>query len=450
MLHVGQAFEQVLAALMDVEGRFDADSGIAQTVEDSRPAGHTVHVGGAQPDMEVAVLIGNGATATFVAEHIRARDEPGKQALLESVGKKMVPLSGRVRILGPEAFREVFPTGIDGVPGEHGFDGLGMALGNPIALGMFVHNVNGALMILTGQQGDGKVAITIVHGGKPFDADGFPEIIAKDVNFGAEVFEELTGGKIPLAQVPGVVLPTGAMGEVGFVFRVDKGVVIHAGGNETGVGFGVVLVGNNEFIEIPLVAKTAGVGSGIDAGPPVGFGSTAAGGDVLVFAQGELGGFLDANNVIFQAKIGIYVFLTLVMAEDNAGAIGKDEETARGVELVGQLVEEALAEVFKVFEVGFADFTEQEAFEAGNALAIIGADLGEEPVGFAAAARAAVADGFGAIRLIAEARGGAGSKLAGLEDNASLGDIEELVFGTALLEAKLQGLLELGLGYRRQ
>ncbi len=100
------------------------------------------------------------------------------------------------------------------------------------------------------------------------------------------------------------------------------------------------------------------------------------------------------------------------------------------LKLVGEVGEEALAEVVEVFEVGFADFAQEEAFEAGEALAIVGAHLGEEPVGFAAAAGAAVADGGGAVGVIAEAGGGAGGELAGLEEDAGADEVLDLVDGT--------------------
>ena len=245
-------------------------------------------------------------------------------------------------------------------------------------------------------------------------------------------------------------MPAGEAGEDGFVFGVDEGVVVDAGGDEAGGGFGAALVGDDELVEVPLVADAAGVGGGVDAGTPVGFGGAAAGGDVLVFARGERGGFLDADDVVFEAEVGVDVLFALVMAEDDAGAVGEGEDAAGGVELVGQAGEEALAEVFEVFEVGFADFAEEEAFEAGDALAIVGAHLGEEPVGFAAAASAAVADGGGAVGLIAEAGGGAGGELPGLEDDAGADEVQELVAGTAVLQAELEELFQLVLGGWRE
>ena len=119
------------------------------------------------------------------------------------------------------------------------------------------------------------------------------------------------------------------------------------------------------------------------------------------------------------------------MAGDDAGAVGEGEEPREAVNSCGRRQEEAPAEVLEVFEVGFADFAEEEAFEAGDALAVIGAHLGEEPVGFAAAAGAAVADGRGAVGQVAEAGGGAGGELPGLEDDAGADEVLHLILGTA-------------------
>jgi len=94
---------------------------------------------------------------------------------------------------------------------------------------------------------------------------------------------------------------------------------------------------------------------------------------------------------------------------------------------MGKVAEQAKAEVLEVFEIGFADFAEEEALEARVALAIVSAHLGEEPEGFAAAAGAAVADGGGAVVLVAEAGGGAGGELFGLEDEAGIEEVADLV-----------------------
>ena len=83
-------------------------------------------------------------------------------------------------------------------------------------------------------------------------------------------------------------------------------------------------------------------------------------------------------------------------------------------------------------------------------MAVVGAHLGEEPVGFAAAASAAVADGGGAVGAIAEAGGGAGRELPGLEDDAAADEVQELVAGTTVLQAELEELFEFMLGGRSE
>src|SRR5215207_5805633 len=93
--------------------------------------------------------------------------------------------------------------------------------------------------------------------------------IGEDVSFGAEGFEELAGGEVPAAEVPGVVLPADTGGEVELVLGIDERIVLDARGDEACAGFGAALVGQDEFIEVPLVADAAGIGGGINARAPV-------------------------------------------------------------------------------------------------------------------------------------------------------------------------------------
>lgn len=129
------------------------------------------------------------------------------------------------------------------------------------------------------------------------------------------------------------------------------------------------------------------IGGGMNTRSTIGFGGAATGGDVLVFAARELGGFLNADDVVFKTKVAINVLLALVMAENDLRAVGEDEQAARDVELMREPLEETATEGFEVFAVGLADLAEEQAFESRDALAIVGAELGEEPVGFTAAAR---------------------------------------------------------------
>src|SRR5580693_81764 len=165
------------------------------------------------------------------------------------------------------------------------------------------------------------------------------------------------------------------------------------------------------------MADATGVGGGVEAGAPIGPGGAQAGADVLIFTFGEGGGFLDADDVVFEAEIGINILLVLEMSDDDAGAIFKGEKAARGVKGIFETGKEAPAEVIEAFEVGLADLAQEEAFQTRAALAIINAHLGNKPVGFAAATGTAIADGGGATGLVAEAGGGAGNELPGLEED---------------------------------
>jgi hypothetical protein len=70
-------------------------------------------------------------------------------------------------------------------------------------------------------------------------------------------------------------------------------------------------------------------------------------------------------------------------------------------------------------------------------------NLREQPMSLAAAARTAIADGRGTIRLIAQPGRRAGGELSGLEDDAGMGEAEELFLGTTLLQARLEELFQL-------
>ena len=61
----------------------------------------------------------------------------------------------------------------------------------------------------------------------------------------------------------------------------------------------------------------------------------AAGGNVLVFAIREGGGLLNANDVVFQAEVGVHVVFVLEMTGDDARAIGEGQGAAVGGELMG-------------------------------------------------------------------------------------------------------------------
>src|SRR4051812_23749839 len=92
-----------------------------------------------------------------------------------------------------------------------------------------------------------------------------------------------------------------------------------------------------------------------------------------------------------------------------------------------QFFEEAQPDVVEVFDVGLVGFAQNQTFEAGVTLAIVGTDLGEQPMRFAAAASAAIANPLGAAGLIAKPGGGAGGKLPRLENDVGAGEVRDLV-----------------------
>lgn len=444
MLQKREATDEARAARMDEQLGRDAGVGIAEVLGDGGPTGHAIHIGRPQGQAQFLVLAGDGIAAAFGAEGIGASDKSGQHPPLLELAPESIALTAGIGEAGQEVNAEVVLGTKDLVPGEHGLDGLGMAGGNPKALDVLIQDIDGAGRIAAAKEDDGGMGVTVIHGREPFGPGRRPEICFEDMEAGREIPEILAVGKVPEPLIPSVVLPAGEAGEVGLVTRVDEGVVVHAGGDEAGVGLEAGLVRDDEFIEIPRVADAAGIGGGINPRTPVRLAGAAAGGDVLVFAEAELGGFLEADDVVFEAEVIIDILFALVMAEGDAGAVGEGEDAARGVELVGQPGEEALAHGFEIFEVGFADLAEEEAVEIGAALAIIGPHLGEEPVGFAAAASTAVADGPRSIGLVAEPGGGTGGELTRLQDETDVGQVEELITRTAVLQAELKKGFQLG------
>jgi len=150
-----------------------------------------------------------------------------------------------------------------------------------------------------------------------------------------------------------------------------------------------------------------------------------------VFATGEGGGFLDADQIIFETEIGIDITLFLEMAADDSGTIFEPEGPTGRNEGMVETPKSATADVVEVFEIGFADFSNEEAFEARIALAIIGADLRKEPMGFTAPAGAAVTDEGGTFGIVTEAGGSAGLELTGVEADPSAFEVDELIVRTA-------------------
>src|SRR6185369_6926962 len=112
------------------------------------------------------------------------------------------------------------------------------------------------------------------------------------------------------------------------------------------------------------------IGGGVDAWTPIRARSAAAGADVFPLLAGERGGFFDADDVVFEAEKGIDFILVLIMAGEDARAVG-EEDDAFGEQTVGEAGEEAAADIGEAFAIGFAGFAQEEAFETGTALAIV-------------------------------------------------------------------------------
>ena len=85
------------------------------------------------------------------------------------------------------------------------------------------------------------------------------------------------------------------------------------------------VVGIDEEFFVPGVADAAGIGSGVNARTPIGFGSPATGGNIEELAVGEGSRFLDANDVVFETEITVDVGLVLVMAATNDAPVGEGQ-----------------------------------------------------------------------------------------------------------------------------
>ena len=408
MLEGGETFDEASAASMDEEGRANRGRGVAEAFEDFGPAVDAIGIGEAEMDAEIGILFGDGETVALAGEDIGSGDEVFG-------GKGVAPLEGEAVAL------------------EEGFDGLSVAFGDPIAGGMLVDDDDIAVGIATAEENDGVMVEAVIEGGEPFEGAVVVEVI-EDMDIAAEGGEELAGGDVPITVAPGAFLPAGELIEDIAVVGMDERVVVDGSGDEAGGSLSAVKEGNDISGTVPVVADAAGVGGGIDAGPPGEAGGrdargAGAGEDIAVLAAGESGGFLDTDDVVFEAEVSIDVVLALEVAGDDAGAIGESEDAAGGGVIVRGAVKDAAAKVFKIFAVGFADLAEQEAFEAGEALAIVEADLSDEPERLAATTSAAEADGGGAIREIAKPGGGAGGELFALRDDGPMVEVVRLVEG---------------------
>src|SRR5262245_50074897 len=115
------------------------------------------------------------------------------------------------------------------------------------------------------------------------------------------------------------------------------------------------------------------------------------------------------------------------MTGDDFAAVGEGQHSALHAKDMRKVAKETGAKGREVFQVRLAHFAEQQALEAGPALAIIGAHLRKKPVAFASAPRAAVTNGDRAVRKVTPARRGAGLQLPRLKRDARAEEVDGLI-----------------------
>ena len=179
------------------------------------------------------------------------------------------------------------------------------------------------------------------------------------------------------------------------------------------------------------MTNPAGIRRRVDSRPPIRLAGPAARRDILVLPTRQRRRLLDSDHVILQPEIGIDILLSLEMAGDDSGAVGEGQDGAVNGECVFEAGEDCVAEVLEVLGVGFADFAQQQAFEARHPLAVIDAHLREEPMRLPTATRATVADGRRPVRRITQPRRGRRRELAGLQDAVGAFEVGHLRFGAA-------------------
>ena len=148
--------------------------------------------------------IDGGAIMTG-AEDIGPGDEPGERP--EPFRPEIGRINGRQIPFGQPAIGRMITTGglgcfaLGGREGNvvtlhQGMNGVGILLGDPGTLGMLINHKGIAVPIFAGQQDDRVMAVTVVHGGKPFGGATLVEL-ADDVNVATERGEELAGSDVP-------------------------------------------------------------------------------------------------------------------------------------------------------------------------------------------------------------------------------------------------------------
>ncbi len=304
-----------------------------------------------------------------------------------------------------------------------------MLLGQPAGLDVFIEYVDVVIVVFDEQKEDGRVAVAVIHG------QPVPPFLRRlewfdDVYVVAEVVEELTGCDLPVAVAVGAQFPAGVFFEFAAVVLVDGDIVVDGGGDEAGVGFLLLAMGVNEVFFIPGVADSAGVGGGVDAGAEDAAGAVGvAEGAVLGFGEG--GGFLDEDDIVFEAEVQVEVVFGADVTDDDAGVVGEGEDSGGAVVFVVGFAQKFASEVVELFAGLFGVFAEVKGFEAGLALAVVEGELGEGGVGFTGAACAAEAELGGAVGVVAGAGGGVEAQLLGEGYVGEVMEAGELVFGTA-------------------
>ena len=96
-----------------------------------------------------------------------------------------------------------------------------------------------------------------------------------------------------------------------------------------------------------------------------------------------------------------------------------------------QAPEQPAAQILEMFQVRLADLAQQQTFQPRHALAIIRPHLREQPMRFAAAARAAVANCHRPVRCVAQPRRSGRGQLPRLQNHIGGGKPVHLALRTA-------------------
>src|SRR4051812_18373272 len=122
--------------------------GVTEAREDFGPALDSIGIGKAQLDAEINVLPGDGETIALAGKNIGTGDKA-----LEN---------GRILSLAG-------PGQEDTMPSQHGLDGFGVALNDPVSGGMLVRDDDVAVGVGAAEKGDGVMVETVVERSEPFE-----------------------------------------------------------------------------------------------------------------------------------------------------------------------------------------------------------------------------------------------------------------------------------------